>query len=173
MFFGLARALGGGGTRDDPAREARELRRRHPDWTEEDVSRAIVRRTALRCAAVAVLVSIPSKRLASPAGGADFAYQSLALSGLPGRVAGAYGRSATLLERGGSVAAGLVIAASIEAARRAVGGALVRSLRRRLPEPALAALVGVTGGALAFASARWMGRRAGEYYRTGSAGRGR
>jgi hypothetical protein len=143
------------------AREVDRVRSRHPRFSDAEVVGRLTERVAWRCAAVAAIVSAGQPLLGRLATTADLSFQTLSLSRMALSIGHARRRPMTVVERGLAAGASLVLAGAAAAVRTAAGRG-ARSALRRKPElaPIVTALV---GGAVAYVSARLLGRAVEEF----------
>ncbi|MDQ2869846.1 MAG: hypothetical protein M3S32_03815 [Acidobacteriota bacterium] len=163
MYADLARAvlLGPDGERLD--REIRKIVERHPDADPEEIAHRLVVKSALRCAAVGAVASVPAGFLAGLPLAADLSFQVLNLNRLALAIARAHERETTALERAAAAVGALALASASHVFRSGFLRGARASFRRSAPGllPYAGAIAGAASGALAAWAA---GRIAGEAF---------
>jgi hypothetical protein len=165
MYSDLARAVLLADS-DELDLEIQKYREAHPGADAREIARGLTAKTALRCAAVGAIASIPAGFLAGLPLAADVSYQVRSLNRLALSIARANRRPTTPVERGAAAIGALVLAGAARSFRAAFLKGAHASLGRRAPKlvPLAGALAGAASGALAAWAA---GRIAGDVFGSG------
>jgi hypothetical protein len=165
MYVALARTVLTDIDRDKIVQEVRKIRLKYPDASDDDLAKTVIRRTALRCAAIGAVASAPSGFLAVVPLAADFSYQVLALNRLVLTIARIYSKPTTREQRAASVAASLALGGGTEFLRRQVVKTVTNSFRRQRAARLVPAIGAVLGGMMSYTAVHMFGRQAQVYYR--------
>lgn len=165
MYDALARSVL---FEEDPERVARdvaEMRERNPRLSREEISQKLIRRAAIRAAAVGALASAPAGWMPGLPAAADFPYQVLAMNRLARSVALALRRPTSGVERAAAAVASL---AAVGTAGWLRGRAIARARRFLGPRaPRLSPFAGaLIGAALSAAVTAALGKAAHDYCRS-------
>jgi len=141
--------------------EVQELKRHHPDCSDEELLEKLIRRSAWRCALVSGAASVSGGLGGGLPAAADLSYQTRAFHRLTLGIAAVERRPLTPLEQAGAAAASFALAGGAEWLRRgAVRGARNLFARSSLLVCALAA--SAAGAAVGYAAAHSVGTLARE-----------
>jgi hypothetical protein len=163
---------------DKIRRDIDSLKSTAPDFEPSEQANALVRRTAIRCAAAGAITGLPSGLLAIGSLGADLAYLIFQQFRLIVGIAAIYGREPSHRERFSEAMSCLAYASGVGIGKQGIATVLesasaesgliaekigTRFMRERLAKviPFVGAL---SGGALNFMSVRAVGRAAIRYY---------
>jgi len=159
-------------------RDVNTLQATSPDFERADQAKALVRRTAIRCAAAGAVTGLPSGLLALGSLGADLAYLIFQQFRLIIGIATIYGHEPSHRERFGEAMACLAFASGVGLGKQGIatvlesataeGGIVAEKIGTRFMRERLAKVIpfvgALSGGALNFMSVRAVGRTAIRYY---------
>ena len=165
MYSSLAQAILTGADEAAASRQVERLRARHPAFSRDQLARALIRRTALRCAAVGALTGAPAAWLGATALAADLPFQAVEMARLAMGLAMIYRRRPDLSERALAAGAGAGLAAGTGALRAASVKLVYAAFRRRGPAGTAPILGGLAGAGLAYLAASVLGKAARDRFR--------
>jgi len=159
-------------------RDVNALQTNSPDFARADHAKALVRRTAIRCAAAGAVTGLPSGLLALGTLGADLAYLIFQQFRLIVGIATIYGHEPSHRERFGEAMSCLAYASGVGLGKQGIatvlesataeGGIVAEKIGTRFMRERLAKVIpfvgALSGGALNFMSVRAVGKAAIRYY---------
>lgn len=140
--------------------QIRKYRDAHPGADADEIAQALVTKTAVRCAVVGAIASIPAGFLAGLPLAADISYQVRSLHRLALSIARVRRRPIGPVERAAAAVGALVLAGAARTFRAGFIRGAHASLGRRAPR--LVPLAGALGGAASGALAAWAAGRIAE-----------
>lgn len=165
MYAHLAKAVLTNADEADVARRVERLRERHPGLSRDELAEKLIRKTAVRCAAVGAATGAPAAWLGAAPVVADLPFQALALARLALGVAVIYRRRPDLEERGLGAAGSLVLSVGAGSLRAGALKLLRRAFKRRRSSAVAPILGALAGGAVAYGAVLSFGRAARDHYR--------
>jgi hypothetical protein len=169
MDLAVARAVLADREQERAITDVERFVRRRPHLSREELSKRLIRRTALRCAAVGAIASVPSELVPRPVA-LDLSYQTLAWNRLALAIAHLNRRDPSALERAVAGAASLALAGAAELAGRVTRSLLRVTLARPRLAPARPWVGMALTGALRYGATLWLGIRAREVFEGGRRG---
>ena len=163
---------------DKLRREVEKLKAAAPEYAPAEHARALIRRTAIRCAAAGAVTGLPSGLVAIGSLGADLAYLIFQQFRLILGVATIYGHEPTHRERFTEALSCLAYVSGVGIGKQGIatmleaatveGGAVAERIGERFVRDRLTKMVpfvgAVSGGALNYIAVRAVGRAAVKYY---------